>query len=1240
MSASQQPAGGPAQAAAILRRLPGLATRLLEPDQRSRDAVLLELDEQLDALCPLIRDETAAPALLSNAAARSALLTVLAVALRQPLNLEGAQGRSADERAEIREQILLRGSALTTASICCELLLACKLPPRLAARQLGFALLLLRTQPLQCCARRLAAMGPALLSLGRDQERLERVHEQQHLSSSSTIRSSSRTSVSGAQAGELGLCPVLLALEACTVLRGAVQMTRGMASLLALPDGAPPLAERAQLRQELAAELQRSGVLEHAARSLLLRLGMRWEVPGHNSEGFERNLARKFTHALADLTEASRSAAAGGQPALAAALLEAVSGRCVGHLVLVLGVATLCAGDGGSSYGLPSSLLRRAPLLPRQQGPDASACSFGALRGAPWVVLDPSILENVVDSLSSGVRAALPGPDGALALLLRVCRLLIESSRVILVAQRGSGVSEGTAALVPPQCGGSGSGSGSVGSGSASGGSGGASGGSGNGSAGEGSASGGSGNGSAGEGSASGGSGNGSAGEGSASGGSGNGSAGEGSASGGSGNGSASESSASGASGSNSCRGNGGSASEGSANGRSSSASGASGSNSCRGNGGSASEGSANGRSGSASGASGSNSCRGNGSASEGSGSGSGGSGSGTSACTAPDAGGQLALVFEGRRPLFDGALAAAMRLCFPARPTEGHARAAARLECWQLFLEYARDVLPLWRRQEGQEARLAATPLRFLPDPGLMLPGAPLPASPPPPWALALAAGWLPCLELLLRRGGEDAACRETSLACAALLPKEEEEGAEEGAACREAWRHLAVLLAYGEPRQAAALVATLGELLRAASAAGTAQLPWSRATARALLGAQFDSMTAARTAAAAPAASGAGGWALGGAPGAAPTAAGRQLALMVSYAACSWLPPLARIATRALEAAAALCARPDPAASVAAASGDDASRAATQLLITLLTWLQVLAAAVRCEPAAGRMAAGAAGGASDTLAEDGGGVSAGGDGGGGGMGWRQVLLTEVGAVPMLGAALHLFASADSDPAGFSPFGPELPPYLLEACCAVAAACPLEVRAAASAAPPHGPALAVAAEGGAPALAAEAPRHCPWRPQHLRALAERLRADGGGTKPEVAERAEALAEALQGCEANGRGCGGEGTSLQGEEARGEVERRLALAAAWRRVEASPAHVHAGISQLASALTLVPAAEQRGVLRTCSYRGCVRLAGESEAEAEAGLLACGRCGAVRYCCGDCQAADWRAGHGAACVPQG
>ncbi|PNH01870.1 hypothetical protein TSOC_012203 [Tetrabaena socialis] len=50
---------------------------------------------------------------------------------------------------------------------------------------------------------------------------------------------------------------------------------------------------------------------------------------------------------------------------------------------------------------------------------------------------------------------------------------------------------------------------------------------------------------------------------------------------------------------------------------------------------------------------------------------------------------------------------------------------------------------------------------------------------------------------------------------------------------------------------------------------------------------------------------------------------------------------------------------------------------------------------------------------------------------------------------------------------------------------------------------------------------------------------------------------------------------------------------------AWREVASK-------LVQRLSA-TLVSVAEARGVLRTCSHPGCVSLAGDSEAEAEAGL---------------------------------
>ncbi|PNH09240.1 hypothetical protein TSOC_004157 [Tetrabaena socialis] len=1068
-SSAQQPAiSRPAQAAAILRSLAGLAERLRASPPPSTEK-LRELTARLQELQPLISNGTAAPALLSNAAARAALLSVLSVALRQPLAGSALAQGSGAGREELRPQRLSYNDIAYWAAICCYELLRCKLPPLHAKRQLGFALRLVRTQPLQCWARRLAEMGPELLSLQRDLEQGEGgPQEEQH-------GEAAGSDAAPAQLRQREVC------EAADVLSQSLHMVEAL--ICFAKRAAPPHSELAQLQQELAAALRDSCVLEHTARALLLLAPLLRVRPAGNGDSEDAlhacvlRIVGFMTCVVGyvvqlHLTDASIPSATSEPSTLAAALHELLSGRCVRHAVLVLGVAALCAADGGPSCGLPSELLRYVPVVGQREGPDGARGEVMDLRHANGrVLLDPQVLNNAVHMLRCGVPGALPGRPGALALLLRVCRLLVASGRTSLGG--GDGVAEAEATVRH-----------------------------------------------------------------------------EGGGIGGS-----------------------------------------------------------------------SSSCRGGGP---------GGSGRQRELPAAPPRPQlQLLLAPGALQRYFHAALAEVMRLCFPARPVETREMEAARAECWQLFAAYTRGVRPL----QLWDVYLAS-PVQYLEDPGMMMSGEPLCATPLPSWAAALAGGWPRHLERLLRRGGEDPAGPEARLAVNSLFLNG-------WVSNRTAWRRLAVLLAYGEPRQAAALVATLGKLLRAADPlqlAGTApedfEVP-AAAALWALTGAVND--WEGLRGGAPSAASEAEGQAQGGLPGGVQSAAGRQLTLMVSAAACQWLPPLARLAMRAMERS----------------EERMRMRKAALLLLPLLSWLPLLAR--HCSTAATGEAAAAVGGVTAAVSGAGG-VGPGDPGGGGphspsGGEWTQLLLEEVGAVPLLGAALHMLSGADAAATFIIPG--DVRRLLVRACCAVAVACPREVRAAvaraatgqelvAAAGREGGTALKRGGQGSQPAAAAPAigaapvpHAEFPWRPQQLRALAAGVWAERRGTE---ADGASALAMLLQWEAGGGEGLGESELSQAGVEAEARPQKPMGLRTAWRLVEeCSTCTDH---YQLLPPLALVPVAEARAALRTCSHPGCVILAGDSEAEVGSRLLPCVWCGVARYCGGDCQAAHWVAGHREACVPRG
>ncbi|GLC37264.1 hypothetical protein PLESTB_001142300 [Pleodorina starrii] len=514
-------------------------------------------------------------------------------------------------------------------------------------------------------------------------------------------------------------------------------------------------------------------------------------------------------------------------------------------------------------------------------------------------------------------------------------------------------------------------------------------------------------------------------------------------------------------------------------------------------------------------------------------------------------------------------------------------------------------------------------------------------PAAPSPEVQAALAGELLPGLEALLRRAGREASQspspqREIAQGLIERLlstdPSQSSAGAQLG---------LGPLLAHGEPRQAAALLATLTKLLRRVPC--ESDDVFSRCVvdlATSCLGTLLGLL---------------GDWVEGGCVAAGGdqqqqqqhplelrpqlSAATAQLGLMVSYAACEWLPLLSGMLGASWRRH---------------VRSDTVGLTCVQFL--LLEWLLLLLPGVCMDECAASSGPGgsAVGGGADGGGDSGGGGGAsersnpeGGElpgsdpgschtsssafgGGTGGLarGWRHFLMEELGTVELLGRMLRRVER----PVDAAKADTELLASMVNACCLLTAACPEEVLLQ-STASGGGGAAAAAAGGGQP-------RGGPWSRKALLSLHSELMRRGQVCRPGVADLLKLLEEVE---EARCRGSGAAATGGEGsDDAEGCLGGRSRLDImghpALGRLRRAALNGGSNDYQLLRALTTPEDARRRVLLLplpACANPACTRLEGDSEAAVA--LRACGGCGAVSYCCRECQTAHWRAGHKVACA---
>ncbi|PNH02376.1 hypothetical protein TSOC_011650, partial [Tetrabaena socialis] len=428
-------------------------------------------------------------------------------------------------------------------------------------------------------------------------------------------------------------------------------------------------------------------------------------------------------------------------------------------------------------------------------------------------------------------------------------------------------------------------------------------------------------------------------------------------------------------------------------------------------------------------------------------------------------------------------------------------ALAEAEAAWWRLAVDVATQCVRWASSSElAGQADLLCHVWGPVPTDGMFVAGS-LPAAPPRTVAAALAGGLLPLWERLLRCAGREPLAPEASLLTCML----EKAGSPAG---------VCDMLAFCEPLQGAALVATWGKLLRTLA---VPQLLLSLGEAAdtprtALACGLVTSAVVLLTAAGGPLVS---GWYHSpGAAAAEATAPQLQLARLLSFALYDWLPPLACVAREGV-----LVMR-----TVQLNLKEMHTKAISVSSLAVLQWLPVLATGSGAE--LGRAAEEAVGGAAAEAPAASPAAA----------GWRQVLLRKAGAVALLGDLFPLTSGSADQPIPMADLK-----ALAIACCYVAVACPGEVRQAVLAAAAE--AAAAAGSGG-------------WSPQRLQMLADELSTSQAANGAAPAAAASALASQAELWAAGGGEVGGALVRAVAAMAPGSVHDALAGALASSPFEA------------------------------------------------------------------------------------